>query len=269
MRSLSWQTVLHKLLQHDSFPQAAALHDTPQHGSFPWGAVLQEQAAPAWVPHEVTSPASKPAPVWAPLSMGPQVLPGACSNVGFPQGHSFLQASTCSGVESLPQATGRDLLNRGPPWAARGQPASPWSSSRAAREGSLLRHLEHLLPPPSSLTLVSAELFLSHRLIPLSSLLFYRSFFFLFLNMLSEVLPPSPIVLALASGRSILEPAGTGFMKHGGSFLQFLTEASSIAPPSTKTLPCKPVTLPPSSFFWGPCLPLQAYYLQNIIDSES
>jgi len=71
-----------------------------------------------WVPHRVTSPVSKPALAWAPLSMGPQVLPGACSSMGSPRGHSLLQASTCSGVESVPQATGGDLLHCGPPWAA-------------------------------------------------------------------------------------------------------------------------------------------------------
>jgi len=31
------------------------------------------------VPHGVTSPVTKPAPVWAALSTGPQVLPGGCS----------------------------------------------------------------------------------------------------------------------------------------------------------------------------------------------
>lgn len=47
-------------------------------------------------PHGVTSPASKPALVWAPLSVGPQVLPRVCSSAGFSQDHSLLQASTCS-----------------------------------------------------------------------------------------------------------------------------------------------------------------------------
>jgi len=65
VRSLSWETVLHKLLQHESFPWAAALHELPLRGSFPQGAVLQEQAAPVWVHHGVTSPASKPASVRA------------------------------------------------------------------------------------------------------------------------------------------------------------------------------------------------------------
>jgi len=35
---------------------------------------------------------------------------------------------------------------------------------------------------------------------------------------------------ALASGGSILEPAGTGSVRHGGSFSQLLTEATPIAP---------------------------------------
>jgi len=118
LRSLSWETVLHKLLHHESSPQAAALHELPQRGSLPWGAVLQQQAAPAWVPHGVTSPARKPAPAWAPLSTGPQVLAGACSSTGSPRGHSLLQASTCSSTGSLPRATNGYLLHCGPPWAA-------------------------------------------------------------------------------------------------------------------------------------------------------
>jgi len=32
--SFSWETVLHKLLQHESFPWAAALHELPHRGSF-------------------------------------------------------------------------------------------------------------------------------------------------------------------------------------------------------------------------------------------
>jgi len=65
----------------------------PSVGTFPRGAVLQEEAAPAWVPHGVTSPSSKPTSVWAPLSTGPQVLAGACCSVVSPWGHSLLQAS--------------------------------------------------------------------------------------------------------------------------------------------------------------------------------
>ena len=100
VRSLSWETVLHKLLQYESFPWAAALHKLPQRGSLPRGAVLQEQAAPVspWgykpcqqtcsgvgsslhgsagldrsllqcrAPHGVTNPfRHPPAPVWGPF----------------------------------------------------------------------------------------------------------------------------------------------------------------------------------------------------------
>jgi len=65
--SLPRDTVLHELLQCESFPWAAVLHKLLQRVSFPWGAVLQKQAAPVWVPHGVMSPASKPAPAWASL----------------------------------------------------------------------------------------------------------------------------------------------------------------------------------------------------------
>jgi len=58
MRSLSRETVLHKLLQLESFPRAAGLHELPQRGSFSPGAVLQEQAAPAWVTRSEALPAN-------------------------------------------------------------------------------------------------------------------------------------------------------------------------------------------------------------------
>jgi len=64
VRSLSWETVLHKLPQLS--PTGCSFSQLPQRGSLPRGAVLQEQAALVWVPHGVTSPASKPAPAWAP-----------------------------------------------------------------------------------------------------------------------------------------------------------------------------------------------------------
>ncbi|KAK4810807.1 LOW QUALITY PROTEIN: hypothetical protein QYF61_008779 [Mycteria americana] len=81
-------TVLHKLLQY-------------RYRSFPWGTVLQEQTAPVWVPHRVTGPARRPAPVWAPLH-GPQILPGNLLQHGLlSTGCSFLQGmSICCGVGS-------------------------------------------------------------------------------------------------------------------------------------------------------------------------
>ena len=84
-------------------------------------------------------------------------------------------------------SAGGYLLHHGPPWTAGEQPTSPWSSSQAAREGSLLRHFEYLFPPPSSLTLVSAELFLSHCLNSLYNCCFTPEFFFPFLNMFPQM----------------------------------------------------------------------------------
>jgi len=100
-----------------SHPLETVPHELPQRGSLPCGAVLQEQAAPVCIPHGVTGPVSKPAPPWAPLSMGSHTLPRACSSVGSPRGHSFLQASTCSGVGSS-LGYRWNLLLCGPPWAA-------------------------------------------------------------------------------------------------------------------------------------------------------
>lgn len=71
-------------------------------GSLPYGAIPQEEAAPAWVLHGVTSPVSKPAPVWAPFSrvLSPQVPLGTSSSMGFLWGHTLPQAPTNSSVGS-------------------------------------------------------------------------------------------------------------------------------------------------------------------------
>jgi len=62
-----------------------------------------------------------------------------------------------------------------------------------------------------------------------------RDFFLPLLKyVITEVLPPSLMGLALASGKSVLEPAGTGSIKQGGIFSQLLTEATHIPPPLPK-----------------------------------
>ena len=58
--SLPWETVLHKLLQHDTFPRAAVLQKSLQHASFPQDVFFQEQTAQVWVHHGVTNTARKP-----------------------------------------------------------------------------------------------------------------------------------------------------------------------------------------------------------------
>jgi len=124
--SLARETVLHKLLE-----------------PFPWGAVLQEQASPTWVPNKsqvllanllqrgllslwVHRSCQEPASAWA--------LHGVTASFGHP----------CALAWGPPRAAGGDLLHGGPPWAARAQPASPWSAPWAVGE-PLLWHLEYLL----------------------------------------------------------------------------------------------------------------------------
>ena len=226
--SISRETVLHELLQCESFPWAAILHELLHLGSLPQAAVLQEQAAPGWVRHRVTSPASKPAPAWAPLSTGTQVLPGACSGIGSPW------AAASFRVHPLAPPWG-------PPQAAVWISALEWPSMGCRR---ISAPVPGALPPhPSSLTLVSAELFLSCIFTPVSNWSCDCPGFFPLFSYITEVLPPSLMGMTLASGRSIMELAGSGSIKHRGGFQQILTEASAVAPPATKTVPGKFSTL--------------------------
>jgi len=209
-----------------------------QHGSLPRGAVLQEKAAPVWVPHGVTSPASKPAPVWAPLSTG---LAGPARSLlqrGLPTGSqppSSIHLLWC-GVPSMGYK-----WSSAPPWTSmdcRGTTCLTMVFSTSCK--GRLSALTFRAPPtpPSSLTLMSAELFLSHRLTLLSTLPFLLQSFFLPLlkYVITEALPPSLTGLALGSGRPVLEPAGTGFYQTWGKLLAASHRSHPIAPPLPK--PC-------------------------------
>ena len=198
-------------------------------GFRPQGSVLQQQTTSAWVPHGVTSPASKPAPARAPLSTGPEVLAGACSSTDFPCGHSLLRASICSSMGSFP--------------ACRWISAPLWSSMGFRGTTCLTMSLLHRLQgnlcssdwstsSPSFFTDLGVcrvvSLTSSHS--SLSTTVSSQVFFPLLKYVIPEVLPPLLMGSALASGAFVLEPAGTGFIKHGGSFSQLLTEATPIAP---------------------------------------
>lgn len=92
MWSLLWRTLLHRVLQHGSF-----------HGVSLSGADCC---------------------IWAPFSLDPQVLPGACSIVGFLSGHSMPWASIHASVlawKSPSEAAGGSVLYCGSPWTAGGQ----------------------------------------------------------------------------------------------------------------------------------------------------
>jgi len=115
------------------------------------------------------------------MGCSPQVLPGTCSSAGSPWGHSLLWASTCSGMgPSLRCRWVSALL-----WASmdcRGTACLTMGCSMGCRRTSAPVPGAPP-PPPSSLTLVSAEL--SH-LTPLSYCSCHCAGFFPFLTMLSQ-----------------------------------------------------------------------------------
>jgi len=236
-------------------PQGRTPHALPllQRGVPPMGD-SPLRTAPAWVPSTGCSPSGT-----------------GCSSVGPPQGHKFCQ-QTCSGMGfSLHGATGpgRSLLQHG--LSMESQPPSGIlllkrkvfhglqveicsTMDLHGLQGQNLPHhgLLHglrgnpapgaLPPPPSSLTLVSAVLVLPRILTRLLSCKMpLCSFSPLLKYVITEVLPLSLMGSALASGGSVLEPAGIGFIRHGGSFWQLLTEATPIAPPLPKPCHANPV----------------------------
>ena len=160
---------------------------------------------------------------------GPQVLAGACSSTGSPQGHSLLQASTCSSVGSSTGCRWRSA----PPWTTmgcRGTACLTMVCSTGCRGKSLLWCLEHLLPLlqwPWCLQGCLPHIFfiLSPATVPILQ-------FFSFLNYVIPEALPSLTGSALASSRSVSEPAGVGSIGHGGSFWQLLTEAAPVVPHS-------------------------------------
>jgi len=181
--------------------------------------------------------------------------------VGPPRGHKLCQ-QTCSGVgSSLHQSAGpgRILLQHGLPRGHRYPPAPAWGLFHGLQvdicsimdlhglQGYNLPHhgLHHELQgkglcsnilgtsfPSSFFTDLGVcrvvSFTLSHSsLYPAVS---PPEFFLPFLKyVVTEALLPSLIGLALGSGGFVLEPGDTGFIRHGGSFQQFLTEATSIA----------------------------------------
>ena len=225
----------------------------------PWTSpmwVLQEQAAPAWIPHGVTSPVSKSAPAWAPLSMGPQVRPRVCSSASSAPGHSLLRASTCSGVRS---STGCRWISA-PPLTSVGYRRTAFLTMvlSTGSRGISARVPEAHPPPPSSLTLLSAELFLSHILSPLSLLLLPSSFF-PFLNMLSLRLYYLHWWLSLGQQWVSLGGGWHWLYQTWGKLLAASHRCHSCSPAATKILPRKPTTPSPDpapiSNSLGNCIP--------------
>lgn len=191
----SLDTVLYKLLQCESFPQAAG-HELLQHGSLPESAVLQEQRGSLWGPKScqqscssmgsspgVHRPCQEPAPAQASL--------GATVSFGhiylLPSGALHrLQVDVCSTT-----ALHGLCLHLG-------------------LQGNLCSVVGAPPAPPCAWVLMSTELFLSHLLTPLTgcNCCCKEQHFTLLNSFILEVLPPSLMGPALASRRSILVPAG-------------------------------------------------------------
>jgi len=205
-----------------------------------------------------------------------------CSSVGPPWDHKPCQ-QTCSSVgSSLHGSTGpgRTLLQHGLPtgsqppsgipllqrgvhsmgcgWTSAplwtsimgsmAQPASPWSAPQAEGK-SLLQHLEDILPlillRPWGLQSCYSQIF--SLFYPAAKCHLGQGGCPLLKYVIPEVLPPSLMGSALASGGSILEPAGTGSVRFGGSLQQLLTEAIPVASPTQK--PCHANPVQPSTSF--------------------
>jgi len=229
VRSLSWETVLHKLLQCGSFPWAAAFHELPQCGSFPWGTVFQEQAALPWVLHWITGPCQ-------------QTCSGRGSSLHGSAGpaRSLLQHGLPMGSHP---PSGTHLLWCGVPSTGYGWISAPPSTSMDCRgiaclimvfimscKGRLCSGISNT-SSPSFFTHLGVCRVVSFIVSFLSlDCPFTAGFFPLLKYVITEALPPSLIGLALASSRPILELTGIGSIRHGGSFSQFLTEATPIAP---------------------------------------
>jgi len=153
----------------------------------------------------------------------PQVLAGACSSTSFPQGHSLLQTSTCSGV--------------GPSMGCRWISAQQWISTGCRGTACLTMVFHHrlqgilcsgtwstsfpLLHWPWCLQSSHSSLLLQDAIVQFYSFLKYIA---------TEVLPLPLMGLALASGGSFLELAGVGSVGRRGSFSQLLTEATPVVP---------------------------------------
>lgn len=171
-----------------------------------WNQVHQEQTAPACVPNKVTLCCSCQQTCSSPLVQGPDriLLPMGSQP---PSGIHLLQCGVLHRLQEDLRSSmdftglqGHSLHHHGLHPRLQGVP-STYSTS----------------VPPSTLTWLSAELFISHTLIRRSWMQLWRfSFFFSSCLNIPEALP---LLLTLTGGRSLLEPAGIGSLRHCGKLL--------------------------------------------------
>jgi len=217
--SLTWETVLHKVLQHESFPWAAALHKLPQHRSF----------------HGVQSFRNRLLQHGSPT--GSQALPANLLRCGVlsPRVHRFLQEP--APVQALHGVTASFRHPRAPAWCpfhGRWVDICSTMDLHGLQGDNLPHHGLHRELQEKTLCSCTwstcCSCFFNDlgacRIVSLTSshssqCRFTAVFFLLLLKYVTpERLPPSLMGLALGSSRSILEPAGTGLIRHGRSFSQ-------------------------------------------------
>lgn len=172
-------------------------------------------------------PVRKPASAWAPFH-GLQLLPGAWALTG------WMWISVLTWLS--PWAVGAQLPHRGLPPRLQGNLCSGgWStSSPSFTVGGLQGCFSHLFSLPS------------HSCCTFFSLLKYVG---------REVPPALLMGSGLASSGSVLEPSGTGSVRHGGSFWNLLHPWSTA---TSQTLLRKPIQGDAFKVvcFWRECLPL-------------
>lgn len=229
VESLPQETVLHKCLQHESFPQAAAL--LKLHGMKTFKNRLFQHESP-WGQESCQQTCSSMAfSLQGALGLARSILHyglpmGSQSPLGIHLLHHWilqrLQIDLCIWTSRGPRGTACFTMGFTMGWRGISAPA-----------------IGSHPPPPSEMTWVSAEQLLSWILTPLSGCcLLFTQYLFLLLNFdIPEVLPPSLMGSALVSGGSILALAGVGSVEHGEIFSQLLTEAAPAAPCPHQNLP--------------------------------
>jgi len=153
----------------------------------------------------------EPAPLWA--------IHGVTASFGHPP----------APVWSPPWAAGGDLLHCGPPWAA--EDSLPHCGLLHELQGNLCSSTWSTFSPSFFTDLRAASHFFHiFSLLSPGAVAAAQIFFPLLNYVMLEMLPPPLMGSDLASGRSILEPSSTGFIRHGGSFWQLLTPIPSPLP---------------------------------------
>jgi len=212
------------------------------------------QIDPAWVPSIGCSPSGtgcttvglpqghkpccKPARSWAPLSTGSQVLAGACSSMLSPWGHRLLGSHVIYLLQRGVHSMGYRWISS-PPWTSMDCRGTAWVIMVFIM--SCRRKLSTLAPgasppPPSSLTLVSAELFLSHSLTPLSrtgSLQLFSPSYMCYHRSATTIAD----WLSLGQWWVLLRAGWHWVYQTCGKLLATCHRSHPCSPPTTKTLP--------------------------------